>query len=332
VIVVAGHLQVAAAGRDAFVARSRKAVELARNAPGCHDFAVSADSADPERVNIYERWTDRAALQAFRGDGPDDELNALIVSAAVDEFEVQPPPPRADSQCAAARLRTAIDLGRELTALSDRLTGTFVADARAAGMSWADIGRLFGTSKQSAMDLHAGRAGVRPERWTAAAQETLARAWEEAHALGHDHVGTEHALLALASAEQGAAGEVLLELGVTRQRMLATSCLKPVLGSRTAVEGAVVMPRLKQALDHGRRIADGLKRPEADSEHLLAGIIAVSDSMAVEILRRLGVTSDKVRAALARRLNVPPEHLRVARHRRRRLLATRAVRPTRLPL
>ena len=67
-----------------------KAVELARGAPGCHDFAVSADSADPERINVYERWRDRAALQAFRGDGPDDDLNALIVSADVGEFEVRP--------------------------------------------------------------------------------------------------------------------------------------------------------------------------------------------------------------------------------------------------
>jgi quinol monooxygenase YgiN len=90
VIVVAGHLRVAAADRDAFVALSRNAVELARNAPGCHDFAVSADSADPERINVYERWSDRGALRAFRGDGPDDDLHALILSAAVDEFEVQP--------------------------------------------------------------------------------------------------------------------------------------------------------------------------------------------------------------------------------------------------
>ena len=44
------------------------------NAPGCHDFAVSADPVDPERVNVYERSASPAALQAFRGDGPGDEL------------------------------------------------------------------------------------------------------------------------------------------------------------------------------------------------------------------------------------------------------------------
>ena len=89
-IIVAGHVRVAAADRDAFVVQSGEAVRLARNASGCHDFAVSADPVDPERVNVYERWSDRDALQAFRGDGPGDELGALIVSVEVAEYEVRP--------------------------------------------------------------------------------------------------------------------------------------------------------------------------------------------------------------------------------------------------
>jgi quinol monooxygenase YgiN len=87
-IIVAGHLRVAAGDRDVFLARSHEAIRLARTAPGCGDFVVAADPLDPERINVYERWTDRAALHAFRGDGPDDELSALIVSADIDEFEV----------------------------------------------------------------------------------------------------------------------------------------------------------------------------------------------------------------------------------------------------
>jgi quinol monooxygenase YgiN len=88
-IIVAGRLRVATSDRDTVLAGSREAIQLARNAPGCRDFAVSADPVDPERINVYERWTDRTTLHAFRGDGPDDELNALIVSADVAEFEVR---------------------------------------------------------------------------------------------------------------------------------------------------------------------------------------------------------------------------------------------------
>ena len=89
-IIVAGHIRVAPADRDAFLSRSREAIELARSAHGCHDFYVAADPLDAERINVYERWTDRIALYAFRGDGPDDELSASILSASVDEFDVSP--------------------------------------------------------------------------------------------------------------------------------------------------------------------------------------------------------------------------------------------------
>lgn len=56
---------------------------------------MAADPLDPTRVNGYERWTDRASLGAFRGNGPDDELRGLIVSADIGEFEVLPARPDA---------------------------------------------------------------------------------------------------------------------------------------------------------------------------------------------------------------------------------------------
>jgi quinol monooxygenase YgiN len=89
-IIVAGHLRVAAANRDKFLALSANAVRLARATNGCHDFVVAADPLDPDRVNVYERWNDRADLLAFRGEGPDDELGRFIVSGHVEEFTAQP--------------------------------------------------------------------------------------------------------------------------------------------------------------------------------------------------------------------------------------------------
>lgn len=89
-IIVAGHLRVAAQDRDAFLARSHEAIGLARSTMGCQDYVVAADPLDPGRINVYEHWTDQAALHAFRGDGPDDDLGALIISAHVGEFNAQP--------------------------------------------------------------------------------------------------------------------------------------------------------------------------------------------------------------------------------------------------
>lgn len=39
---------------------------LARAAPGCLDFAQSADPLDAGRINIFERWESAADLEAFR--------------------------------------------------------------------------------------------------------------------------------------------------------------------------------------------------------------------------------------------------------------------------
>ena len=73
-LIVCGHLILDPADRDAHVMASVGAVRLAREAPGCLDFAVSADPVDPARVNIFERWVDSQDLDAFRASGdPDDQ-------------------------------------------------------------------------------------------------------------------------------------------------------------------------------------------------------------------------------------------------------------------
>ena len=82
-----------------------------------------------------------------------------------------------------------------------------------------------------------------------------------------------------ASAGHGPAAEVLRDLGVSRERILATTCMRPRPDDgRRGQDCMSVMPRFKQALEH-------------------------------EILRRLKVSPDAVRGALAERLGVEPQRL-----------------------
>jgi len=169
-----------------------------------------------------------------------DRLPALEELAAVVEARYREP---------AARLGTAIELGRELTDLGDALIGRFVAEARGAGLSWTEIGRLFGTSKQAVQQRYGPSAvdgGDWPGRWTPGVRRALDRAGEEARALDHDYVGTEHVLLALASAEDGVAAGVLRDLGVARDRILATRCMSHGPGGRPPQAWLPLMPRLKR--------------------------------------------------------------------------------------
>ncbi len=87
-VIVAGHVIVGREERDGYLAGCAAVVEQARNAPGCLDFAISADLLDPTRVNIFERWSSQDAVEAFRGSGPGEEQAAAFVSASVAEYDV----------------------------------------------------------------------------------------------------------------------------------------------------------------------------------------------------------------------------------------------------
>lgn len=85
-IIVAGYLTVS--DRDAYLDGCVEVVRLARSADGCLDFALGADLIDPSRINVYECWSTREELAAFRGSGPDSGQQAAILDADVREFDV----------------------------------------------------------------------------------------------------------------------------------------------------------------------------------------------------------------------------------------------------
>ena len=87
-LIVAGYLIVARAERNAYVAECVAAVEAARMAPGCLDYSITADTVDPTRIVIYERWEGEQSLLAFRGSGPSDDQQAAIVDAEVKRYTI----------------------------------------------------------------------------------------------------------------------------------------------------------------------------------------------------------------------------------------------------
>lgn len=87
-VIVAGHLVVDAEQRDGYLAGCVTVVEQARRAPGCLDFALTADLVAPARINVYERWESQAAVEAFRGSGPGEDQSTAIRSASVAEYDV----------------------------------------------------------------------------------------------------------------------------------------------------------------------------------------------------------------------------------------------------
>lgn len=87
-IIVLGHLRVAPADRPRFLASSAIGVLAARAAKGNIDFVVGADLVEDDRVNVCERWADRASLDAYRGEGPGEDLGSMIRAFHVREITV----------------------------------------------------------------------------------------------------------------------------------------------------------------------------------------------------------------------------------------------------
>lgn len=87
-IIVAGHLQLDPDSRSSYLEGCHDVVTQARTAPGCLDFALSADLLDPGRINVLERWETAADVEAFRGSGPSADQTAQIREADVQQFEV----------------------------------------------------------------------------------------------------------------------------------------------------------------------------------------------------------------------------------------------------
>jgi quinol monooxygenase YgiN len=87
-IVVAGWVRVGAEHRDVYLESCRAVVEAARATPGCVDFSLSPDLLDPGRINVFEQWDSAEAVERFRGSGPSDDQQAMIVDAHVVQHEI----------------------------------------------------------------------------------------------------------------------------------------------------------------------------------------------------------------------------------------------------
>lgn len=87
-IVVAGYLQVDPSERDRYVEAFTDLVERARQAPGCLDLSISADSIDPARVNNFELWESQSALDDFRAQADVPDTGIEFRDASMTEYVI----------------------------------------------------------------------------------------------------------------------------------------------------------------------------------------------------------------------------------------------------
>jgi len=138
-----------------------------------------------------------------------------------------------------------------------------------------------------------------PDRLTERAQALLASAQDEARRLGHDAVGTEELLLALARLTSGVAACVLKGLGVRPGAIRAE--VERQVSPGAGVPPGTTLPytkRARQALELAVEEAARLHQERLGTEHLLLGLLREPKGLASHVLGRLGVTLDAARAAI----------------------------------
>ena len=143
------------------------------------------------------------------------------------------------------------------------------------------------------------------ERFTARARQVVVLAQEEARALRHNYIGTEHILLGLMREEEGLAARVLESLDVTIERLRAEVVrIAPPSDQPTA--GMIPFtPAAKKVLERSLHEALRLGHKQIGTEHILLGLARESDDPAAGILLALGADADKVRNETIRIVSGP---------------------------
>jgi hypothetical protein len=144
------------------------------------------------------------------------------------------------------------------------------------------------------------------ERFTQQARHVMLLAQEETQRLRHHYIDSEHLLLGLMKAEGGIAGRVLRKLGLEQRRI--EDLVEEMTRATAAADLAAVdlSPAVKRILESAVDEARRMGHHYIGTEHLLLGLVRQSDSVAVEILKRLGVSPEEVRRQVRRVLQEPP--------------------------
>src|SRR5688572_32299747 len=132
------------------------------------------------------------------------------------------------------------------------------------------------------------------ERFSEEARRTVVRALVEARMLGHDYVGTEHTLIALATG--GGTAPALASEGVTpeRARVAVADVVTPDSASTSWDDGPYTA-RARHTFELGVREAFGLDHHYVTNGHLLLGMLRLGQGNGVRALESLGVDLEHLR-------------------------------------
>jgi len=143
------------------------------------------------------------------------------------------------------------------------------------------------------------------EQFTERARQVVVLAQDEARALNHNYIGTEHLLLGLLREEEGLAARVLESLDITFEEVRAQIARIVGHGDEVTTGQIPFTPRAKKVLELALREALSLGHSYIGTEHLLLGLVRENEGVASRILRDFDADASKIRGEVVRTLVSP---------------------------
>jgi ATP-dependent Clp protease ATP-binding subunit ClpC len=138
------------------------------------------------------------------------------------------------------------------------------------------------------------------EKFSERARRVLTLAQEEAQRFNHANIGPEHILLGIVGESDGVAAKVLVNLGVSLNKV--RSAVEFIIGHGEAGSRAEVglSPGAKRVIELAIDEARYIGHNYIGTEHLLLGLLREGEGIAARVLDSLGVTLEKVRAEIGK--------------------------------
>ncbi len=139
-------------------------------------------------------------------------------------------------------------------------------------------------------------AGI--DNFTPKARKVLSLAQKQAERFRKAQISTEHLLIALIELEGSVASRVLRDLGLEVDRV--ADLVENEIGFGDHVGQITLSPGMQQVIPYAIDEAKESNKKAVSTEHLLLGLLRLSNCEAMNILNKLGVTPEQIRRQVQR--------------------------------
>ena len=133
-------------------------------------------------------------------------------------------------------------------------------------------------------------------QYTNQAKTAVKYAEKTARRYKHSYIGTEHLLAGLLHEEEGTAGMVLRDMGISEERLMEMirKLIAPEESNVLTADRAGYTPRATRMLEGAVEEADDLRSEKIGTEHLLLAMLREVDCMGTRLLHTMGLNIRKL--------------------------------------